>query len=102
MNGIRRNKRFIDPIWESGADRAGISGLAFYTGRLFPDYRDDLLFCGFTRGHLVRVRLAGADDDEVVKEELLSNECNLDVATGPEGAVYFTSITKVQRLVPAH
>jgi aldose sugar dehydrogenase len=102
VNGIRRNKRFVDPIWESGADRAGISGLAFYTGRLFPDYRDDLLFCSFTRGHLVRLRLAGADDDDVVKEELLSNECNLDVATGPEGAIYFTSITKVQRLVPAH
>ena len=100
VNGIRRNKRFVDPIWESGADRSGISGLAFYTGDLFPDYKHDLLFCSFTRGHLLRLRLAGADDDEVVKEELLSNECNLDVVTGPDGAIYFSSITKVQRLLP--
>jgi glucose/arabinose dehydrogenase len=101
VNGIRRNPRFVDPIWESHADRGGIAGLTFYTGSLFPQYRDNLLFCTFTSGRLRRLELGGPSDDQVLNEELLSDQCNLDVVTGPDGAIYFSSANRVLRLVPA-
>lgn len=101
VNGIRRNKRFLDPIWDSHAERGGISGLTFYTGSLFPQYRDNLLFCVFTSGRLFRLRLDGPNYDQVEEEELLSDQCNLDVVTGPDGAIYITSVNRVLRLVPA-
>ena len=38
--------------------------------------------------------------DQVEQEELLSDQCYLDVATGPDGAIYMSSVNKIQRLVP--
>jgi glucose/arabinose dehydrogenase len=101
VNGIRKNPRYLDPLWESYAERGGIAGLTFYTGDLFPQYRNDLLFCIFVNGRLRRLRLEGTSYERVEAEELLSEQCNLDVVTGPEGAIYFSSFDKVQRLVPA-
>jgi glucose/arabinose dehydrogenase len=99
--GVVRDPRFLDPFWENYAEGGGISGMTFYTGDLFPEYKNDLLFCLWNGARLTRLQLAGPDYDQVVHEELLSDQCHLDVATGPEGAIYISSVTKVQRLVPA-
>ena len=101
VNGIRNNPRFVDPIWDSGAERGGISGMTFYTGARFPQYGNDLLFCTFSSGRLRRLRLTGDRYETVQSQELLSDQCYLDVLTGPDGAIYMTSFNKVQRLVPA-
>src|SRR5579863_10553251 len=64
------------------------SGLAFYTGNLFPQWKNSV-FVGGLRG-MVLVRLAIVDD-KVVSEEPLLTELNTrirDVRVGPDGAVY--------------
>ncbi len=64
------------------------SGLAFYTGNLFPQWKNSV-FVGGLRG-MVLVRLALVDD-KVVSEEPLLTELNTrirDVRVGPDGAVY--------------
>src|SRR6185312_699134 len=64
------------------------SGLAFYTGNLFPQWKNSV-FVGGLRG-MVLVRLTIADD-KVVSEEPLLTELNTrirDVRVGPDGAVY--------------
>src|SRR5579863_3459999 len=64
------------------------SGLAFYAGNLFPQWRGSV-FVGGLRG-MVLVRLAIVDD-KVVSEEPLLTELNTrirDVRVGPDGAVY--------------
>jgi len=64
------------------------SGLAFYTGNLFPQWKNSV-FVGGLRG-MVLVRLALVDD-KVVAEEPLLTELNTrirDVRVGPDGAVY--------------
>jgi len=33
----------IDPVWESGLERFGPTGLAFYTGTAVPEGQNDLL-----------------------------------------------------------
>jgi len=101
VNGIRHNPRFIDPIWESQAERGGIAGITFYSGRLFPQYQNDILFCTFTSGKMTRLQLGGPLFDQVTAEESLTNQCNLDLTIGPDGAIYFSSASQVQRLVPA-
>jgi glucose/arabinose dehydrogenase len=100
VNGIRNNPRFIDPIWESHADRGGITGLTFYRAGLFPQYDGDLLFCTFTSGRLRRLHLGGAQLDQVQSEDVLSTDCNLDVANGPDGAIYIAAVNRILRLVP--
>jgi glucose/arabinose dehydrogenase len=64
------------------------SGLAFYAGTLFPQWRGSI-FVGALRGTLLD-RLALAGDKVVNEEPLLFDLKNRirDVRVGPDGAVY--------------
>ncbi len=64
------------------------SGLAFYSGRLFPQWRNSVLIGGLIRKSLVRLTISG---DRVVDEEPLLTDLDKrvrDVRVGPDGAVY--------------
>jgi glucose/arabinose dehydrogenase len=64
------------------------SGMAFYTGALFPEWRGNLLVGSLKFGLLVRLALAG---ESVTGEERLLNDLRMrvrDVRQGPDGAVY--------------
>jgi glucose/arabinose dehydrogenase len=81
------------------------SGMAFYTGSLFPDWKGNLLV-GALRGQALH-RLV-LDGERVVGEEaLLRNlgERIRDVRSGPDGAVWLLTDSpggRVLRLVPAN
>ena len=64
------------------------SGLAFYQGRLFPEWKNSV-FVGGLRGMLLdRLTLRG---DKVIAEEALLTDLHSrirDVRVGPDGAVY--------------
>ena len=77
------------------------SGLAFYIGNLFPQWKGSL-FVGALRGQMLdRLTLAG---DKVVAEEplLVDQHSRIrDVRIGPEGAVYvITDEGKLMKLTP--
>ena len=77
------------------------SGLAFYTGNLFPQWKGSV-FVGALRGQMLdRLTLAG---DKVVAEEPLLVDLHArirDVRIGPEGAVYvMTDDGKLLKLTP--
>jgi glucose/arabinose dehydrogenase len=80
------------------------SGMAFYTGNLFPAWKGNL-FIGALRGELlVRLEL---DGEKVVKEERLLTalgERIRDVRQGPDGALWLLTDNpngRVLRLTPA-
>jgi glucose/arabinose dehydrogenase/4-amino-4-deoxy-L-arabinose transferase-like glycosyltransferase len=87
-----------DPLWDSAEERLGISGLAFSTGSLFPEYAGDLFFCSFTTGALRRVRLTGPALDDVAWVEVIAHDCRLDVTNGPDGTLYFSDLARIFRL----
>ena len=64
------------------------SGLAFYTGSLFPQWQDSV-FVGGLRG-MVLARLTLKNDKVVAEEPLLTDlRARIrDVRVGPDGAVY--------------
>jgi glucose/arabinose dehydrogenase len=77
------------------------SGLAFYTGNLFPQWKGSVLV-GALRGKMLdRLTLNG---DKVVSEEPLlvdQNQRIRDVRIGPEGAVYVISDEgKLMKITP--
>ncbi len=90
--------RFVDPIWESGARTIGPTGLTFYTGDQIPQYRNDLFFCAINTGSLTRLRLSSADYQTVEGSEVVANNCHLDVTNGPDGALYYSSVSQIFRL----
>lgn len=76
------------------------SGMLFYRGEAFPEWRDNL-FVGSLKFHtLVRLVL---DGERVVKEErLLEGIGRLrDVRQGPDGSIYLLAGDRLLRLSPA-
>ena len=82
------------------------SGIHFYTGELFPEWKGDLFVAAMApiAGYLVRLEM---DGERVVGEERLLTELNTrfrDVHTGPDGALYVLTKDptdgKIVRLVP--
>lgn len=79
------------------------SGLLFYTGELFPEWRGDLFVGAMAGKHLVRLVL---EDQRVQHEEKLLVELEQrirDVRQGPEGALYLLTAEdegRVLRLTP--
>jgi aldose sugar dehydrogenase len=102
VEGMPGDPRFVDPLWDSGPVSVGPTGLAFYTGDRLPEFKNDLFFCGVHTGQLSQVRLAppAYDRVEAMNVQVLKDlvDCRLDVADGPDGALYFTNFTKIGRI----
>jgi glucose/arabinose dehydrogenase len=76
------------------------SGMAFYTGNLFPEWRGNLFVGAMAGRHLVRLVL---DGERVVAEEKLLEELDLrvrEVRQGPDGALYVFGGDSLLRLSP--
>jgi aldose sugar dehydrogenase len=80
------------------------SGMAFYTGNLFPAWRGNLFVGGLVSTMLVRLEL---DGEKVTKEERLLREMGeriRDVRDGPDGALWLLTDNpagRILRVVPA-
>ncbi len=93
--GIEQPRYYWDPV-------IAPSGLAFYTGNMFPQWKGSVLV-GALRGQMLdRLTLDG--NDKVVSEEplLVDQHSRIrDVRIGPEGAVYvITDEGKLMMLTP--
>jgi glucose/arabinose dehydrogenase len=76
------------------------SGLAFYTGNLFPQWQGNLFVGALAGKHLVRLVLNG---ERVVAEEKLLVEQDArirDVRQGPDGALYVLAGDALLKLTP--
>jgi glucose/arabinose dehydrogenase len=79
------------------------SGMTFYTGDQFPQWKGDLFVGALVKRHLRRVEL---DGETVIAQEELLNDLNdriRDVRQGPEGYIYILSDSrngKLYRLGP--
>jgi glucose/arabinose dehydrogenase len=86
--GLTQNEGMEQPIYYWDPVIAP-SGMTFYTGDLFPDWRGDLFIGGLASTHLVRLEVDGA---RITGEErLLGDEVGdriRDVEQGPDGALY--------------
>ncbi len=80
------------------------SGMAFYSGDLFPEWRGNLFIGALAGQALIRLEIAG---EKVVKEERLLRglrERIRDVRSGPDGALWLLTDARdgrVLRVVPA-
>ncbi|MGE0563089.1 MAG: PQQ-dependent sugar dehydrogenase [Pseudolabrys sp.] len=80
------------------------SGMAFYTGELFPKWKGNLFVGGLVSQMLARLEL---DGNKVVKEERLLDKFGeriRDVRQGPDGALYLatdSSDGRILRITPA-
>jgi glucose/arabinose dehydrogenase len=77
----------------------GISGLMFYTGNRFPEWRGSLFAGGMARHRLARLTL---DGQRVVSEETLVPQMGRirDVRQGPDGDIYLVTDNREGKPTP--
>jgi glucose/arabinose dehydrogenase len=67
------------------------SGMAFYTGDLFPDWKGDVFIGGLSTRIVMRLEV---DGEKVVKQERMLNDLGeriRDVRNGPDGALWLVT-----------
>jgi glucose/arabinose dehydrogenase len=93
--GMEQPIYYWDPI-------IGPSGMTFYTGSLFPQWKGNLFVGGHGTLDLVRLTL---DGEKIVGEERLLKDLTpkperiRDVRTGPDGAIYILTDSATGRLL---
>jgi glucose/arabinose dehydrogenase len=96
--GIQQKEGTEQPIyyWDPVI---GPSGMAFYTGSLFPAWKGNLFVGGHATSDLVRLELQG---EKIVAEERLLKDLKeriRDVRVGPDGALYLLTDSATGRLL---
>ena len=99
QEGMEQPIYYWDPI-------IGPSGMTFYNGNLFPQWKGNLFVGGHGSRDLVRLTLNGekiTGEERLLKELSPKGEAIRDVRTGPDGALYLLTDGaqgKLLKLVP--
>src|SRR5262249_6757200 len=99
-NGATSMKGIEEPVYFWVPDIAP-SGMLFYTGNLFPEWKGNL-FIGALEGQAL-IRLVINGDRIVAEEKLLADRKQRirDVRQGPDGAIYLLAGANILRLTEA-
>jgi YVTN family beta-propeller protein len=95
--GYKHTPGITDPIAVFNPT-IGPTGALFYTGDQVPSWKYDWFFCNYHQGQLRRVHLAPESRDRVVFEEVVKTGCDLNLANGPDGALYYTDPKGIYRI----
>lgn len=78
----------------------GIAGMEFVSGSVYPTLGDSLLVCESQTG-LLRRLLLNAALDAVTEDDVVAEDCGLDITVSPDGIAYYSNSIEIRRLVPA-
>lgn len=89
--------RFKDPIWHSGKDSHGMSGITVTRNARIAQLRDRVLFCSNDNVtlHSLPINPDGSTGDD---QPLKDVPCSFDVAMSPQGVVYLTNGGTILRI----
>ncbi len=59
-----------------------------------------MLVCESETELIRRLVLSGANFDQVAEDDVLLKNCDGDIATSPDGIVYYSNQTEIRRLIP--
>ncbi len=81
----------------------GPTGITIYQGEVFPEWQNNVFFCGWHNQKLVRLEFKDEAFTVLKKAERIETgadkPCTIDVAVGPDGLLYYSDVTAIHRLV---
>ena len=94
-DGMEQPRYYWDPV-------IGPSGMAFYTGNLFPAWKGNLFIGGHQTQDLVRLTVDGeriVDEERLLIGSIINRERIRDVRQGPDEALYLLTDSSAGRLL---
>lgn len=77
-----------------------ISGLEFVSGDVYPKIGDALLVCEHETMLMRRLVLDGPQFEQVSDDDVVVEDCDMDIASAPDGTIYYSNQQEIRRLVP--
>ncbi len=82
----------------------GPTGIMFYNGDVFPEWKGNMFYCSWHGGKMVRLELT-EDGYHLHKAERIETgidkACRIDLTQGLDGYIYYADISSIYRLVRA-
>ncbi len=75
------------------------TGKEFVSGKVYPVLGDSLLVCQDYKTEMRRLALSEARD-QVTSDDVLVSDCRYDIATSPDGIIYYSNDKEIRRLIP--
>lgn len=75
-----------------------VSGLEFASADVYPLLGDALLVCESETNLLRRLELSGPELDQVTADDVVAEDCQLDIAVSPDGIIYYSNADEIRRL----
>jgi len=101
--GISNDKKFKDPILDTGEETWAPSGISFYKGNIYPELKNKLLVATLKGKHLRIIEIDFKEIKVLNHYAILSNLLGRirDVVEGPDGYIYIATSNKDGRGIPA-
>lgn len=97
--GISGDERFVDPIVTYTPNIAPTQAI-FYTGNVFREIKNQLVFGSYNPNELHALELAGEDNTEVEQDRVIfrSDDPIIGVAEASDGTIYITEDNSIRRI----
>jgi len=99
VTGVSSDDRFVDPIITYTPNIAPTQAI-FYTGNVFRDIKNQLVFGAYNTNEIHALELAGEDNTEVAEDRVIfrSGSPIIGVAEAPDGTIYITDGNSIRRI----
>ena len=98
QEGVLPIQFFTFPGTEPGSTKVRPEGIEFASASAYPALGDSLLVCEQATSYMRRLVLS-ANQSKVTSDDVVVADCNLDIATSPDGKIYYSNETEIRRLV---
>lgn len=75
------------------------TGIEFVSGDVYPSLGDSLLICAANGSVMQFLHLQGRGQDKVIEGGTVVDDCQFDIAVGPDGVVYYSNLAEIRRLI---
>lgn len=80
------------------------TGILYYTGEAFPTWQNQVFYCSWKVQQLRRYHLtpdhSAFDGDSIEVDVPNDAHCMIELAQGPDGYIYYSSVNGIYRIVP--
>ena len=89
---------FNFPGTDAFSSKARPEGVEFATAAAYPTLGDSPLVCEEATRYMRRLVLS-ANQTKTTSDDVVVGDCSLDIATSPDGVIYYSNATEIRKLV---